>query len=64
MFYVPKNSDSLCDVFLHALNGSAIHRKKIESFFEDENVCRLANMNSGLSVLFAGHKQEAINADF
>lgn len=56
MFYVPKNSGSLCDALLHALNGSEVHREKIRSFFGDENVSRLANKHSGLSDFFVEKK--------
>jgi hypothetical protein len=42
MFYVPKESNCLVDVMLHALNGSKIHRDNTASFFNDPRWAQLA----------------------
>ena len=42
MFYISPKSASLCDVMLHALNGSNAHRKMMSDFFNEEKFRSIA----------------------
>jgi len=59
MHYVDSNSPALCDVMLHALNGSNQHRQTLHDFMNDDRCKKLGCVLHPVSALTLFEKQKA-----